>query len=381
MGMQMQAQITIERSDFTLEQGRRVVSWYLDYADAALPEPGEAMIWDYSELPVGNGYFVDFEAPESDEFPESSFTRPSTRSFLGGLATQQGISYDFLNNESYGRAGLISESIAVALGTLTGGADDTLKVLGKPYHFDPQETYIQFPLHFNDTWAYDYTTNSDFQVSVGAFGLENAPAGQRTRDSSVYTVLGYGTLVLPNPGGSGTISMEALMVRHTEHLTYNYLLGGQLAPQVMLDLFGIEQGETLNRTTYSFYTKGLPAPAADIFLDEDGNIDFFVIPDDIQDLVSSTATESVAPDAFRVFPNPLQAGAQLSVHASVEVLNGNMELLDAFGRQVAIWPLSAAQNETLRFTLPGMLHSGLYLYRITDKNKQVRSTGKLQVIR
>jgi hypothetical protein len=149
----------------------------------------------------------------------------------------------------------------------------------------------------------------------------------------------------------------------------------------MLDLFGIEQGETLNRTTYSFYTKGLPAPAADIFLDEDGNIDFFVIPDDIQDLVSSTATESVAPDAFRVFPNPLQAGAQLSVHASVEVLNGNMELLDAFGRQVAIWPLSAAQNETLRFTLPGMLHSGLYLYRITDKNKQVRSTGKLQVIR
>ena len=60
--MQMQAQITIERSDFTLEQGRRVVSWYLDYADAALPEPGEAMIWDYSELPVGNGYFVDFEA-------------------------------------------------------------------------------------------------------------------------------------------------------------------------------------------------------------------------------------------------------------------------------------------------------------------------------
>ncbi|MEQ8703203.1 MAG: T9SS type A sorting domain-containing protein [Phaeodactylibacter sp.] len=380
LGMQAQAQMTLERSDFTLEPDTRVVYWYLDEEGVTIPESGEDLLWDYSGLSVGNGFFTDFDANMSDEFPESLFTSPTARNFLGGLARQDGTSYEILNNESYGRAGMVSEPIDIALGALTGGTEDTLRVFGKVYQFDPQETFIQFPLQYNDSWSYDHTITSDFQVSVEAFNLENVPAGQITRDSSVYEVSGYGTLLLPNPGGSGTISAEALMVKHTESLTYTYLLGGQPAPQLMLDLFGLQQSETSTFTRYSFYVKGLPAAAAEIVLDEEGNVSFFVIPDDIQDIISSTAEKAVESDAFRAFPNPLQAGQQLSVHVPVEVANGTIELLDAFGRPVASWSMNATQNETLRFALPKTLHSGMYFYRITDENKQVRGSGKLQVI-
>lgn len=381
LSIHIQAQVTIERSDFTLEPDTRVVYWYLDEEGVTIPESGEALIWDYSGLSVGNGYFTDFEANMSDEFPESPFTSPTARNFLGGLAIQDGTSYEVLNEESYGRAGLVSEPIDVALGALTGGTGDTLRVFGKAYQFDPQETFIQFPLQYNDSWSYDYTITSDFQVSVEAFDLENVPAGQITRDSSVYEVSGYGTLLLPNPGGSGTISAEALMVKHTESLTYTYLLGGQPAPQLMLDLFGLQQSETSTFTRYSFYVKGLPAAAAEIVLDEEGDVSFFVIPDDIQGVVSSVAEEAIVPHVFRAFPNPLNAGGLLSLQTPVEVSDGGLELFDALGRKVDSQEVNAAKNDVLQIMLPNDLQSGVYLYRVSNTKRQVIGTGKIQILR
>ena len=381
LSIHVQAQVTIERSDFTLEPDTRVVYWYLDEEGVTIPESGEDLIWDYSGLSVGNGYFTDFEANMSDEFPESLFTSPTARNFLGGLAIQDGTSYEVLNEESYGRAGLVSEPIDVALGALTGGTEDTLRVFGKAYQFDPQETFIQFPLQYNDSWSYDYTITSDFQVSVEAFDLENVPAGQITRDSSVYEVSGYGTLLLPNPGGSGTISAEALMVKHTESLTYTYLLGGQPAPQLMLDLFGLQQSETSTFTRYSFYVKGLPAAAAEIVLDEEGNVSFFVIPDDIQGVVSSVAEEAIVPHVFRAFPNPLNAGGLLSLQTPVEVSDGSLELFDALGRKVDSQEINAAKNDVLQIMLPNDLQSGVYLYRVSNTKSQLIGTGKIQILR
>ncbi|MCB0579171.1 MAG: hypothetical protein KDD10_07665 [Phaeodactylibacter sp.] len=249
------------------------------------------------------------------------------------------------------------------------------------YDFTEPETLIRFPLNFGDSWRYDNTTTTNFNVTVAAFGLQDTPASQVSRDSVNLSVVGYGTLILPNPSGIGTVSIEALMIERNRHLTYNYFLGGQPAPQLMLDLFGLQQGRTENITRYFFYAKGLPRSAANIRLDQDGNIILFTIPDDLQDVISSGKAQAVEPVAIQAFPSPVRAGELLSVRLPFDVFNGAFELFDAYGRQAAAWPVDAVQGQMLQHALPGHMPAGLYVLRIRAENKQVRGIGKLNVVK
>ncbi len=381
VGALVQAQITIERQDFTLEPGARVTFWHLDHTNASPPEPGEGVIWDFSELLLDDGFYTDYEIADSEEFPGSNLEEPSIRPILGGLASQGGTYYSLLDDTGYSRLGNISESVNVGLGTFTNAPGDTLKVLSKVYDFTEPETLIRFPLNFGDSWGYDNTTTTDFNVTVAAFGLQDTPASQVSRDSVNLSVVGYGTLILPNPSGIGTVSIEALMIERNRHLAYNYFLGGQPAPQLMLDLFGLQQGRTENITRYFFYAKGLPRSAANIRLDQNGNIILFTIPDDLQDVISSSKAQAAEPVAIQAFPSPIRTGELLSVHLPFDVFNGAFELFDAYGRQAAAWPVDAAQGQMLQYALPGHVPAGLYVFRIIDENKQVRGIGKLNVVK
>jgi hypothetical protein len=379
--LQLQAQITIEKSDFTVEAGMVVVGWNLDFANTAIPEDGEGMVWDFSDLSLSGTILSDFSTSSNSIFSDANLKAPTLRPTLGGVANQLGEAYYLLDDTGYGSIGQIFEPLDVPLVTFTGGAEDELKVLETVRDFMGRQSTIQFPLNFGDSWTYDATTQTDYLVTVAAFALQNTPAGQITRDSAELSVAGYGTLILPNPDGSDPVSVEALMVKRTRKAIFDYTLGGQPAPQLMLDLFGLQQGEEQNVTRYFFYAKGLPRSAANIRVNGQGNIDQFTISDELKNLVTSTSEAATALAPVKAFPNPIMAGDILSIHSPVEVARGNFELINTFGQLVASWPVNAVQNETLRFALPMSMQSGTYLYRITDDNKEVRGTGKLNVVR
>lgn len=149
----------------------------------------------------------------------------------------------------------------------------------------------------------------------------------------------------------------------------------------MLDLFGLQQGEEDVIKRYYFYAKGLPRSAANIRVDSNGNIDQFNISDALQDVISSSESQTIEPVAMQAFPSPLRVGDALSVQMPFEVLNGTFELIDAYGRQVAAWPVDAAQGQVVQYTLPANVQAGMYAYRLVDRNTQLRGIGKLNVIR
>jgi hypothetical protein len=379
----VQAQITIERQDFTLEVGAQTKAWRVDFTNASAPEIGEGMIWDYSELMLGNSFLVDYEAPSSPLFPEANITEPIFSTLLGGLGVQSGLAYTLLDDTGYGSFGLIGEAVDLPLALLTGGATDTLKALELVIQYEERRSNIQFPLNYGDTWSYADTYDVDFLISVAAFGLQNVPAQQIIYDSSSYEVAGYGTIVLPNPEGPmlEPISIEALMIKRDRVTIDSFTLGGQPAPQVMLDAFGLEQSDTQVTTRYFIYAKGLPRTAANIELNSSGEVISFTISDDIVQLINSTSEAAAEPVRAKAFPNPAAAGTSLSVELPVAIDNGTLALVDIQGRQVAAWPMRGLQGQIMQYNLPGNLQAGLYTYQIRDEKSRIRGIGKLNIVR
>jgi hypothetical protein len=116
-------------------------------------------------------------------------------------------------------------------------------------------------------------------------------------------------------------------------------------------------------------------------VDSNGEVISFNVSDDIKQFVSSTSQAVAKPVAVRTFPNPVVAGALLSVEMPATINNGMLELVDALGRQVAVWPVSGLQGQIVPLSLPADLQAGLYLYRVIENNQEVRGIGKLNVVR
>lgn len=375
LSTQLQAQITIERSDYTLEEGREV-NWNLDYSNASPPEEGEGMVWDFSDLPLGNGFFFDYVAASSAEFPEANLKGAITRSILGGLAERPGEEFYLLDDTGRGPVGGIYEPTAVPLALLTGGATDTLKVLRTVEDFMGRKANIQFPLNYGDTWAYDISSDADFLISVAAFGVQNAPAGQITRDSAVASVSSYGTLILPNPSGIGSVSMDVLMVKRVRKVVFTYTLGGQPAPQVMLDALGLEQGESQDFTRYFFYAKGLPRSAANIRVNGNGEIDLFTIPDEIKNIVSSTSKVAAEPVQVTAFPNPASGSFQLAFDKP-DAQDWTVELHNALGQMVHRQVIAGGAGATHADVLLPNLPAGLHHYVLRSRTGMVMASGSV----
>ena len=341
LGALAHAQITIERQDYTLEVGAQNKSWTVDFSNATVPQDGEGVVWDFSGVALEESFLVNYEASSSPLFPESNITEPSFGSFLGGLAIQESTSYNLLSDTAYGNWGLIGERVDIPLAGLTGGATDTLKALEMVVQNEQPRNVIKFPLNYGDSWSHNSSYSIDYLVTVAAFNLQGGPAQQ---------------------------------------ITDNYTLVGQPAPQLMLDAFGLEQGETEITTRYFIYAKGLPRSAANILVDSNGEVISFNVSDDIKQFVSSTSQAVAKPVAVKAFPNPVVAGAPLSVEMPATINNGVLELVDALGRQVAVWPVSGLQGQIVDYNLPNHLQAGLYMYRIIENNQEVRGIGKLHVV-
>lgn len=380
LSTQVQAQITIERSDFTLEVGAQTKAWNVDYANASIPEVGEGMVWDFSNLVLGDSFLVDYAPPSNPAFPNANLTEPSSGTILGDLAVLPSISYSLLDDTGYGALGLTNETVHVPLGVVTGGTSDTLTILEKAMVYTERRTLLQFPLNYGDSWEYNIDFSLDFAVTVAAFGLQGVPAAQISSDSATLTVAGYGTLILPNPDGPelDPVSIEALMIKRTDRVTNNYTLGGQPAPQVMLDLFGLAQGENRTSTRYFFYAKGLPRTAVNINVNGNGDIDFFTISDAITDVVSSTSKATTELVPVMVFPNPASGSFQLAFDKT-DAQDWTVELYNALGQAVHRQVIAGGSGTTYAELRLPKLSAGQHHYVLRSREGKIMASGSVML--
>lgn len=268
---QLSAQITIERSDYLREIGSTVIHNELDLTTVRSTPPSEGLnqIWDYSNVTVATMDTVVIEAGTHPDLPTANIVG-RTMSFFLGLIPQTFTFYSALNDDSYTTVGRLSSGASANLAALTGNDTDTLTLTGGLDIYEDPSYFYQFPISYGDTYDSDLTLNSNYILTLAAFGLDHVPGNRRISVSNTHEISGSGILILPNSDGSANVGLEALLIKHENVQVDSIFLGGQPAPETLLAAFGLVQGAVTTNTTYTFAAKGLFRSA--LFISESGGV-------------------------------------------------------------------------------------------------------------
>lgn len=377
--LQLYAQIIIERSDYLLTtNGATVNSWNMATAGLSAPEEGADMTWDFSAQALTSSFTYTKSAISGDPtFPEANLIEQYDESFLG-LTDIPVVFYERLDDNGFGTLGRISPSAKLPLQTITGGPTDTITLVESVSIYEETNYYVKFPFSYGDSWQNNISIVSNFRMTVAAFGLDNTPASQMTSFNTESSVVGYGTLILPNPDGSGSVSMDALLIRADRVKVDSFFLAGQPAPPVMLSVLGLQQGAISMRSTYQFYAKGLIRSALAMNV-SNGQVNSAGISDDVKGLVSSS--RFIAPDVadLRMFPNPTGGDFQVEFEKT-DAQPWILQILNPLGQLVEQQKLEGSAGKvSVNVSLdenaqPGMFQTVLY----NGKNK-LTASGRVVV--
>jgi hypothetical protein len=372
----LQAQITIDREDFTLSAGDQYRNWLTRATGIAVPEEGMGLVWDYSNLNLDEVSISNFIEVSTPDFPEASMGLRINRGIVGGIAQQGNTLYYSLDANKFIQVGELNDPLKVPMALLTGGVNDTLNILPGIQTFSEPKTIMQFPLNFGDKWQSNNTLSLDFLISVAAFGLQNTPSGQTIRDELTDEVVGYGTMILPNPVGEGTVSLGVLMVKRTRISTYNYTLAGMPAPQLMLDILGLEQDFEEEVNTYLFYAKGIPRSAVIFEVFTPGVVTLVSVAEDIANIMTSTFDQADQEVAVQVFPNPARDMYQVAFEKS-DALPWTFEMFNSLGQLVHQQVIEKGEGRTQLQVLCASMQPGYFRYILRNYKGMMVGSGSV----
>lgn len=373
---QIFAQITIERADYTFTaDGGTVVSWNMSKAGLSLPAEGAGVVWDFSGQALTSSYEYS-KSPVSDPtFPDANLVEYASGMALG-IAPQNVSFYEQLDDEGYKTLGRITSSVTLPAQPLTGGPNDTITFLGTVSVYEEPIYYLKFPLVYGDTWDTDINIKGNYLMTVQAFGLDHVPASSNYNYVETNTVAGHGTLILPHPDGTGTVSMEALLLKSTTTRTDSFFLAGQPAPPVMLSVLGLVQGFTETETDYAFYAKGLNRSA--LYMEaENGEIKGIGMADDIRNVVSSTRFAAPNLAMAKVYPNPTTSDFQMEFEKT-DAQSWTLHVYNPLGQQMKTMTVEGHPGQQLvNVSLPEGTEAGLYQIVLRNGRNEAVAAGRV----
>lgn len=371
------AQITIERGDYLIELNKPVDGWRVGTAGLSIPEIGADMVWDYSGIEYTNPtQFVKLAADNSN-FPDANIMEQSNQLALNDLVTVPTEFFEVLTDDDYYTIGRIVGAAKLPLQVLTGGANDSLFYLETVMPYQEPVYFFRFPVNYGDTWGYDISVQPNFEVTVAAFGLNRTPAGQIITSASRDSVVGHGTLILPHPDGTGTVSAEVLLIKKELTQTAEYLLAGQPAPQVMLDLLGVTQGSETKTTSYSFMAKGLPSLMFSMGVDENGAVIGARVADDIRIFEGTSNTiERTQLVETLLYPNPSKGDFNLQFVKSDNQL-WSFDVMNSLGQIIHSQKISGYNGEVNTLVRMNSFSNGLHHYVLRNKAGLLMASGNI----
>lgn len=237
---QLDAQIILERSDFTLQVGstintRRVSSVFY-------PTVGANQIWDYTTVTINDAENITFNANDDEvNFPEADLSNNFIyEQSLGPLSVSfDRTDYYVLNDTAFGRTGVKSEAVDVSLFPVTGGPTDSILFQESYGHYASDPGYdAWFPMNYGDTRSSNYVVNNNSLVSVALLGLNHVPNLIRAIGSQTNEVVGWGSLSIVNPADLNIVTLDVLLMKTTTVQVDSFYLAGQPTPRLFLALLG-----------------------------------------------------------------------------------------------------------------------------------------------
>ncbi|MEZ4886554.1 MAG: T9SS type A sorting domain-containing protein [Chitinophagales bacterium] len=250
----LQAQVTIKKSNFPRKVFIEQV-YITSNADVVAPSTGPNQVWDYSGIKLGNlAEFQHIDASNDPDFPNADSYYLRSTNFQSFQIPYY--SYERVDESGYYAVGAKLVDTSYPITSITGGADDMLKFTSIPRQLQGGfNYYMEFPMTYQTKWTSNYIDYIDFELTVAAFGLDQVPGFNKQYVSINSEVVGYGQLTIPMPDGSPSTPVEVLLLQSTSTRIDSFFLGGTLAPSILLNAFGVSQGQIIsNDANYSFYT-------------------------------------------------------------------------------------------------------------------------------
>ena len=174
----------------------------------------------------------------------------------------------------------------------------------------------------------------------------------------------YGTLILPHPDGTGSIEIEALLMKESETAVDSIFLGGAPAPEQFVTAFGLIQGATITTTVYTFIAAGLPSSALSLEAVNDVVVSARM-SDGIRNLVSSNHSINKELLSIKTSPNPSDGNFSIAFDKT-DGATWTFNLYNLLGQQIAI-----ATNDAIEMSY---LPTGLYYLQINTNLGTITKT-------
>lgn len=378
LALPLLAQVTIDQGSFPRPAGYVEAGLQASISGVALPTEGAAQTWDYSGLTSTGTFSNDWiDATADTDFPTALNYRDINLSFQ--VFGMRGRGYEAVDADGWYDQGRVIFDTTHSITAISGGANDVLNFPDQVDAYNGRLNFVDFPVNFNNTWSQSYVAQVQFNLTVQGFGLNNTPGIAQTTVSQTRTVVGEGTLVIPDANGNPSGSLDVLLIKVEDRMEVDsFFLGGQLAPAPLLSAFGLTQGAVEEFDDfYVFYTPNFPTTVLNINLNSSGQISSVYYKPQAAELATSIGDE-LSFNAVRTYPNPIAAGDVMNIELLDQPSAATVELIDLAGRQVFSSSISTNAG-TARVALPSELVSGMYTMVVRGANAEKLSVSKLMV--
>lgn len=377
---QTTAQVTITQDNYPrltefLDSGRIILN-----PGIPVPSGGPDQIWDYSSFQEGNfasDLYVD--ATNDSDFPDALNYFQSDLGFSIGAFSYDVPSniYDAIDENGWYRTGRSFESLSIPLTAITGGADDRIDYLQGPSDYVGRLDIIKFPITYQNQWEGTFYFDLNYEVTAGAFGLNQTPAFTRLYTTNEREVIGHGLLTIPKSDGSPSEPMDVLLVKVNATFIDSIYLAGSPAPQALLDVLGVTQGAVSVNNFYVFYKPGFGAPVALFDFLENGQVGRAVYRPQAADF--NTAIQDLNLANVQSFPNPVSSGSSISLSIEQLTSSGSICFFDLQGHLLHTVAFDSTSDNQLRVNIPKVIGTGMFVYQVLDKSNSPLGLGKLHV--
>lgn len=370
------AQVVIDQSNFMRPAGFTDNGFQASATGVVTPSHGDNQTWDYSGLVNANPFAtVWMDASGNTDFPTALNYRDQQLSFQGFPIPAQ--LYEAVDADGWYDLGRVLEEATFSITAISGGANDVLQFPAQVQEYEGRLNALDFPVEFEKTWTQSYIERTQFNLTVAAFGLDNAPGEAQRIHTQTRSVVGQGQLIIPDANGNPSGPLDALLIRIERSAEDSTFLGGAPAPAPLMSAFGLTQGSTVTEEYYAFYIEGFYHTPLNINLDDQGNVSSVFYRPSAAELATSIA-DGPNMDALRTYPNPIAAGETLTIALGNQTAV-TVEMVDMTGRTVASSSIKEVNAGQARINLPASLTSGIYSVIVRGTDAAPMSVSKVVV--
>jgi len=256
------------------------------------------------------------------------------------------------------------ERQAISLKGLSGGMNDSLVFMKQDIMFTGESFEIKYPATMSSMWVAAPKFNTDFSLTIAAYGLNKAPGQRRSMRGDNYSVVGWGKMKVKNKNGMATEYIDVLQVKLERTITDSFYINGSPAPPALLMAFGLTQGQVARTYEMLFLRVGEYRPLVKIAYTNSTYTKITYAEVHKQRLGALSGIGNIASTSLDVYPNPV-TGHSFSIKG--DNLYGKkliFTLCNTMGQVVTTAEVPTNGIVNLSETIP----SGIYHLQLNDGN-------------